>query len=239
MPRPLLSQLDFWANFEARVLNVVSLALNILQAKNKSLSDMVEDDLNYELYFCMLEAVRELGGAASGIESPPAYDCINQPLEDEELLDIRRRKRPDFQWSIIDHLEPNPRKSARRFYIECKRLGVPTESKWVFNKNYINHGVCRFIDPQWGYGKAVSSGAMVGYIQNMELEVVLSEVNSEAEENSISQIVLSSEGWIEKGVSRLDQEINRPKVPPESFQLRHLWVDIRGDRLDKEVANFE
>jgi hypothetical protein len=223
-----LSKIDSWANHETRVLEVIVLALEILRDSKRDLTKVNEDNLNFELYFYMLEAVRRLGGEDSGINSPPVYECINQPLEEEELLDVARKKRPDFQWGYINHSEPNPRKSAKHYYIECKRLGTPTRSDWVFNQNYVLHGVLRFVKPEWKYGRASSSGTMIGYIQSMELEAILVEVNGHAAQETLPSITLSEEGWKDGWVTRLEQTLNRQLVPPSPFQLRHMWVDMRS-----------
>ena len=227
LTRPHLSEIDSWTNFEARILKVIVSALEILRNGKRDLTEENEDKLNYELYFCMLEAVRRLGGEDSGINSPPVYECWNQPLEEEELLDVSRKKRPDFQWGYIDHLEPNPRKSAKHYYIECKRLGTATRSDRVFNQNYVLHGVLKFVEPEWKYGRASSSGTMIGYIQSMEVKDILVEVNEEACNSDIPPIELGPKGWKENGVSRLKHEFNRPKVLPTRFTLRHFWLDLR------------
>lgn len=203
------------------------LALNILRSQESDLTKENEDKLNYKFYFCMLEAVRKLGGENSGINSPPVYECTNQPLEDEIHLDIARKKRPDFQWGYIDHAEPDPKKSAKHYYVECKRLGTPIRSDWVFNINYISNGVLRFLKRKWNYGRASSSGAMIGYIQSMEAKDILTEVNEEACNSNISEIELSHEDWRKNGVSRLDHEFERPNVLPSPFKLRHFWLDLR------------
>lgn len=203
------------------------LALNILRSKESDLTKENEDKLNFKLYFCMLEAVRRLGGEDSGINSPPAYECTNQPLEDETHLDIARKKRPDFQWGYINHSEPDPKKSAKHYYVECKRLGTPIRNDRVFNINYISNGVLRFLKRKWNYGRASSSGAMIGYIQSMEAKDILTEVNEEACSSNISEIELSHEGWRKNGVSRLDHEFDRPNVLPSPFKLRHFWLDLR------------
>ena len=202
-------------------------ALEILRNRKLDLTKEIEDKLNYELYFCMLEAVRRLGGEDSGINSPPVYESWNQPLEEEELLDVARKKRPDFQWGYINHSEPNPRKSAKHYYIECKRLGTPIRSDWIFNQNYVLHGVLRFVKPECKYGRASSSGTMIGYIQSMEEEDILAEVNEEAFNSNIAAIKLSPKGWKKKGVSRLEHKFSRSKVLPTHFTLRHFWLDLQ------------
>lgn len=228
MTRPRLSKIDSWSNYEIRILKVLKLALEILRCEEADLTKENEDNLNYKLYFCMLDAVRELGGEDSGINSPPAYECTNQPLEDEEYLDIARKKRPDFQWGYIDHLAP-PRKSAKHYYIECKRLGTPTRTDWIFNQNYISNGVLRFVKREWNYGRGSSSGTMIGYIQSMVVSNILDEVNKEAYSCGITAITLSSGGWKKSGVSRLDHEFDRTEIHPTPFKLRHLWLDLRPD----------
>ena len=227
MSRPRLSRIDSWGNYEARVLKVIVLALEILRSKNPNLTEENEDQLNYELYFCMLEAVRRLGGSESGIESPPVYDCINQPLEDEGHLDVARKKRPDFLWGYIDHTEPDPRRSARHYYVECKRLGAPARSDWVFNKNYVINGVLRFIQREWNYGRASSSGTMIGYVQSMAGDSILVEVNEELRNSGVREIRISCEGWQGEGVSNLEHKLDRKQIVPPSFTLRHYWVDLR------------
>ena len=227
MTRPHLSKIDSWANYETRILKVIVLALEILRSKKPDCINENENQLNYELYFCMLEAVRKLGGADSGVDSPPAYECTNQPLEEEDYLDMARKRRPDFQWGHIDHSESDPRKSAKHYYVECKRLGTPIRNDWVFNTNYITNGVSRFVERKYNYGRASSSGSMIGYMQSMEAECILAEVNEEACNRSITALRLSREGWKRNSESRLDHKFDRPRIVPSPFQLRHFWLDLQ------------
>lgn len=68
---------------------------------------------------------------------------------------------------------------------------------------------------------------MVGYIRSMASADILDEVNGNATRASLHKINLNKDGWVAKGVSRLEQTIDRPNVPPTPFSLRHLWVDLR------------
>ena len=54
-------------------------------------------------------------------------------------------KKPNFQWSITNTSESSPERSSKQFFIEYKRLGKPLGS-WILNKNYVQHGIKRFID---------------------------------------------------------------------------------------------
>ena len=157
-----------------------------------------------------------------------SYDIpLPSPDADDEERAKREHKSPDFSCGFYDNQEVKPEKSAKFYVIECKRLGFPS-GKWVLNKNYVVYGICRFVEPEWGYGKSVSSSAMIGYVQSMELEDILAEVNKEIEQNMLPAIGLSADGWEEGGISQLEQSLNRLRIPPGRFRLRHIWVDLRG-----------
>jgi hypothetical protein len=108
--------------------------------------------------------------------------------------------------------------------VECKRLGKSSRADWVFNVNYVQHGICRFRDPKWAYAQRFRSGAMVGYWQSMELMQVLKEVNEEARRNSIPDLV-SSRSTVSGG-DRLEHTFER-SFEASPFHLLHLWIDLR------------
>jgi hypothetical protein len=113
------------------------------------------------------------------------------------------------------------------FYtIECKRLGTRV-GRWVLNVNYVKKGVLRFITEEHGYGKATPSGAMIGYVQSMELDDVLGEVNAASKRSSLPPIVRADVAWQENAVTRLGHKLTRPSSLLSPFDLHHLWVDIR------------
>lgn len=223
--RPRISSINLWRNHEMRVLEVFTLALELLQ--RESSLPIQENALNRQLYFYVLRANRTLLSENRGINCPPIYEGSNQPDPDDSARAMREHKRPDFQWGFIDDLENDPEKSVKHYIIECKRLGMPA-STWIFNRNYIECGVYRFVKAEWGYAKASKSGAMIGYIQNMEVDAILREVNSYGEEIlSFPQIPPPKGGWTHNGVSKFNQRLSRPEVPPTLFELRHIWVDLR------------
>jgi hypothetical protein len=229
MNQPRITAIDLWANHEARVLEIFSLALKML--KNESFLPDKEDALNRKLLFCVHRANRVLSADNRGLNSPPFYEAQNQPDADDKTRAEREDKKPDFQWGFYDHQEINPDKSAKYYVLECKRLGSPTNPNWIFNKNYISNGVCRFTKPEWGYAKSSRSGAMIGYIQSMRIEEILQEVNNCAQQASLSTIALSEDNPRDSAVSRLDQRLDRPEVHLTPLDLRHLWVDLRQHYL--------
>lgn len=229
MVRPNLKRLDFWVEHERRVLQVLTIALQLL-AQERALP-AAENQINRKFYFCILRAIRELCGQGVELISYPIYEGNNQPDASDEARAARESKRPDFQFGLIDHQEPNPDASAKQYVVECKRLGESGRSDWVLNTNYVEHGVVRFRDEGYGYGKSGFSGAMIGYVQNTSAEVVLDEVNQAAIARRIARITLSREGWQRGGVSTLTHRLDRA-VRPTPFDLRHLWLDL-PKRSDK------
>ena len=82
---------------------------------------------------------------------------------------------------------------------------------------------------QWGYAKDQDQGIMVGFIQNMDFEDILLEVNQHAAQfqPTLPMLILSTEGWQEQGVNNLTQILSRNfEVSP--FPLKHFWVDLRN-----------
>lgn len=221
--RPHISSLDLWERHERRVIAAFTLALEKLVQEEDPPED--ENALNRRLYFYLLQAIRELHPDGS-FSSTPELECNNQPDVDDKKRSRREHKRPDFQWGYIDHLADASR-SARHYVLECKRLGKPVRSDWVLNQNYINHGVLRFINESHGYGKSCASGAMIGYIQSMEPDDILAEINATCVNSTLPEITVSASGWVVSGVNRLEHTFAR-SFCESPFALRHLWADLRN-----------
>jgi hypothetical protein len=231
-----LSQLNIWKRYEQRVIEVLFAALSLLQSKTKlEVSKLNEDELSFELYRCLLEANRKLQqeDPSKSFDSPPIWEAQNQPDADDTPKSKRINKRPDFQWGYIDHTEPDSSRSARLFVIECKRLGEPIRIRGKYQaltKLYVQNGIRRFLTYEHGYAKEVKSSAMVGYMQNMDFDDILCEVNTNAENHlePITKLQLSQNGWQKGGVSELKHELKR-RFPISPFHLYHFWVDLRQD----------
>ncbi|MFN7923876.1 MAG: hypothetical protein U0Q16_27485 [Bryobacteraceae bacterium] len=184
-----------------------------------------EVELNRHFYFCLLEASRELD---PDDEVAPVAEGNNQPDPDDEARANRELKRPDFQWVYLDRYEANARHSSKQFVVECKRLGKALRTDWVFNINYVRHGIVRFKDPEWAYAKRFRTGVMVGYWQSMEPADVHCEVNDECSNATLSGLTLNGL-WNSGGISRCSHVLTRPfEVSP--FTLYHLWIDLRPSK---------
>ena len=218
---PSLHSRDFWTKRITRFLAILERALQLLGRQTGL--ETSEVSLNRRLYWCLLEASRELCPAE---DCAAALECNNQPDPDDQIRARRENKRPDFQWIFLDRYEPNPHRSSKQFVVECKRLGVSPRSDWILNTNYVEHGIWRFIAPEWSYAKRFASAAMVGYWQSMEAEEVLREVNAAAKKRGVRGLSLNREGWQPRGVSKLENSFERSfSVSP--FLVRHFWVDLR------------
>lgn len=219
---------ELWGNRERRILEVLVIALDMLQKETSLPSD--EDNITPQLYLKMRKANHHLWKSGKGgLHNSPIWEAHNQPSSEADLDEAYINKQPDIQWEITDPSEEAYEKATRFYAIECKRLGYPPSSSWILNENYVRKGVFRFVKKEFGYGKYTPSGAMVGYTQSMELNDILNEVNSYLQAELLAEITWPFSGWKKNGVSRLEQRLERNEVPPSPFDLRHLWVDLRNN----------
>ena len=226
MSQPSILKANLWKNYKQRIFSVIREALIILREKPDL--PVVEHsghvhNLNRELFFCFREACRRL----ELNHHLPTPEGQNPPYQGDLQPVPRENKKPDFYWHLIDD-QADEEHCEKRFVLECKRLGKPSSSSWVFNSNYIKEGVRRFITSPHEYGKGDDASGMIGYVQNMELQDILDEVNASAADNpeTVTPLILLS-GWQEGGTSELEHQLERP-FPVEIIRMRHFWVDIRS-----------
>jgi hypothetical protein len=167
-----------------------------------------EDELNRRLYRCIVEAAGEIE-KREGIELPVVVpEGRNPPLVSDKERNEREFKVPDFYWAYHDHDGDEP---ARQFVVECKRLTRASQG-WVYTEQYVTAGVMRFIAVTHAYGKATPSGAMVGYLQELDHDAALVAVNA----------CLKGAGLRELRPPTLDHLLDR-SFPDSPYCLRHLW----------------
>src|SRR6266851_3186895 len=158
-----------WVRFRENVASLISEALLLLRQRTDLVKD--EKELNRLLYFC-------LANANLHFDLPlPAYDGRNPPHPEDNHKAKREDNRPDLYWTLMDN-EANYQDWYRTFVLECKRLGKKTSESWILTEQYVIEGILRFFVEEKGYGKGCETGAMVGYVQDMEFDAILSEINS-------------------------------------------------------------
>jgi len=226
MSRPRISRLNIWRRHEDDIISVLFKALRTLLSYK--LDNVSENRINRKLYKEIRHRMK-----LDNLSYIVMYEAANQPILDEAPDEGRERKRPDIQICWTDLLEENPDKYQREYVIECKRLGKPLNKKRILTTEYVTKGIQRFVTKEHGYAKGVNSGAMVGYFQNMEFDTVLTEVNTVAKALFLSPINLSVSGWQPGEITRLEQKLKRSELTPSEFNLRHLWVDFRRRKTNK------
>jgi hypothetical protein len=144
-------------------------------------------------------------------------------LDHEEIVNEFELKIPDFQWGFTDRrkIDSSLNEYFKNYDIECKRLGAKSLSK-----EYVVNGIIRFTKKTHSYGQYTSSGMMIGYIQDMNIQTILEEINSNVNSVCLPLLILSDEECT-TAISRLDHKLDRPDIEPTPFELRHLWVDLR------------
>jgi hypothetical protein len=231
--QPRLSTRNIWKRYEECICEILAYALILLQNNSGLIRD--ENELNRKLYYCLKEANAHYRKLGRGVDTPFMYEARNQPSRRHRRNKApRENMRPDFQSGFIDHSEPDPQKQDKFFCIECKRLGDPPSSRYILNENYVKKGIARFIEKQHGYAFEVESGAMVGYIESSDFDVVLSEVNTAliAFQPTLLQIRPSNSIWSSTESNLLEHTFERP-FPISPFALKHFWIDLRGKLTPK------
>tara|TARA_B100000959_G_C14991455_1_gene628091 strand:+ start:2638 stop:3237 length:600 start_codon:yes stop_codon:yes gene_type:complete len=189
-----------------------------------------EDDISEVLALKTRQANFSLNQKNRGLSFPPEWEKPIQPASKANIGQNKKKKKPDFSCPFRNDSAQNFEEAWLDYHIECKRLGKPSSPSWILNRNYVENGIVRFLDPQHRYGKGAKSGAMIGYVQNMDTESILKEINETIQGSTkykISLITFSGNGFDEKGITKTSQKFSRKHVLPSLFHLRHIWVDLR------------
>jgi hypothetical protein len=234
MPRPKITPAFNWTRFEQAVLNVFSEALQRLA--NEPSLPQGEEPINFELYWKCRKVHYEQMQAKKSIPFFILFDSTNQPEPDDSVRSLRLKKRPDFACALTNSQAIDYQKSQVIYSLECKRLAFAT-GRWVFTRNYSEHGMLRFRRVNHSYAKGASSAAMIGYAQSMPEDDLLKEVNSHATARTIPSLSRAAAAWAAKAMTPLDQGPLTRDFDPSPIQLRHLWLDLRHMTFTVPPAN--
>jgi hypothetical protein len=217
--RPRLTSIDLWQRHEQRCLHTLLAAIARLAAGP---ADEGEPELNRRLYRAIIAV--QGADARDGLEqlSVVVPEGRNPPVASDTGRAPREHKIPDFYWAYVDYLDPDPDAVACQFVVECKRLTVATKN-WDYAAQYIHAGVLRFVTEEHGYGKGTPSGAMIGYLQNMDVDEALSQVNGHATAEGLSALNIRDRSV--DAIIELDHQLDRP-FPDTPFLLMHIWTSL-------------
>jgi len=191
-----------------------------------------EEPINLEVYWLALrvhdEQLKSKDGSLPFLIDP---DSTNKPLPDDTARSPRMKKRPDFACMLKDLQAKDFRKSQVAYYVECKRLGQP-DKDLVFNDLYSEKGIARFMTAEHQYGKGCPSASMIGYVQDMEPDDILKEVNACAKARSVPSLTRAAAAWATKGVTQISQPPLTRAFEATTIRLTHFWIDLRHCKFD-------
>ena len=125
---------------------------------------------------------------------------------------------PDFRFS-----GNTPDYEQYDYDVECKLVRVKRKGKsWDYCKHYVTDGVQRFQERKYAQSSP-PMGAMVGYVQEGDIPLLLDLVNDEIKDQKLDEIRLIRV-FKDRDVSRLVQRMQRDT---DDFVLSHLWADLR------------
>lgn len=104
MNQPRISKLSIWENHEKRVIEVLLLALSLLQKRTTLvLHKANEEGLNTELYFCLIEANRILHRQhfAKGFDYPPTAEGRTPQILKTSQTPLEKERYPIFIGAIL------------------------------------------------------------------------------------------------------------------------------------------
>lgn len=226
MNQPSIFTRDLWGNQEKRLIDLLVLALVMLDDEGRL--PKAEEEITRRLAKCCTAAEFLLAKEGRGINGHLIWDTKDWFQYIDTSIPVGDVKRPDCQYQFRDQQASRSEDYVKALTIECKRLGHFTDSSHTkaLNQKYVLEGIRRFLDPKHSYGKLAASGIMIGYVQNMEFERILADVNGECAKEQITELALSMQRPPTMRTNHLDHRFDRPfLVSP--FTLRHIWADLR------------
>ena len=214
-----------WERHEKLILNIFLKAL--LKLKDKESIQEDETTLNERLYI----HVRSVYLGLSYKQRPLSFVKRNSEIPPRNMDEVGKpwtKKKPDFQWELIDNSETASQKMIKEYTIECKRLAEKTSAGRNFINEYVIRGINRFVSKEHSYSIGSKSGAMIGYVQNIENEEALRQINSVIRAENRYNIPEIKFNNIQDAVHirRGNHTLKRKEINPSNFDLRHIWVEL-------------
>ncbi len=214
---------EIWKRHESLVLNVFIYAL--IELKKEKNLPIEEIPLNERLYLYIRRVYHKLPANKKPFSPSLVPNSENPPVEFDDIGKTWTRKKPDFRWTLYNSEETDPLQAYKEYTIECKRLRINGN----FINEYVVNGIVRFLTKEHKYGNGTVSGAMIGYIQNMEHKEALERINGailKTKEFVIPVIKLNINRQIMDSIKKGNHTLNRQEVKPSIFHLRHIWIEV-------------
>ena len=185
-----------------------------------------EDTISEILYVIINDICFKFSKSSNKEVRTPIWECQIPPVSYNNLKGKKTHKKPDFTCRCSNPWADSPELHEISLHVECKRLGNPTSTTWILNKNYVKNGIERFDNSIHEYGKNASSGIMIGYIISMEPSEVINEVNG-YQSIYLPDNPAISFAYDDNKVFQTSQDLQRKIIAPYDFKLIHIWVDLR------------
>ncbi len=227
-----LFELPLWETYVESVLEILREALGRLMWE----PDLPEDEPALNRHLCRLvrRVSYELRGTGRGVPDVNFDSCAG-PSADAGPARAYEKTRPDLSWSLSNLQAETPGQYVRRFDIECKRLGKPTSSSHVLTSEYYRQGIRRYIEVDHSYGLNADTGAMVAYVQNMEMDDLLAEVNELTRADNVSELTVTAGAFVDGIINDLQHDFARA-IHVSPFRLLHIWADFRRSAGGQQTA---
>ena len=158
------------------------------------------------------------------------------PIADEPAPDCRAQRTPTHQTKTLAR--------RRRIRLGCsggvggvaRNSAAPrTTRKRTFSRQRPRQDTLRrrtHVELVRQLPKGCESAAMIGYVQDMDPDATLTDVNKFATPRKLPSLKKAAAGWVAKSVTRLDQDPVNRNFDTNPLNLRHLWVDLRQCKFE-------
>ena len=216
---------EIWKRHESLILYVFIYAL--IDLKKEKTLPIEEIPLNERLFLYIRRVYHKLPANKKPSSPSLVPNSENPPVEFDDIGKTWTRKKPDFRWTLYNCEEIDPSKAYKEYTIECKRL----RKNGNFINKYVVSGIVRFISKEHSYGIGTVSGAMIGYVQNMEHKEALERINGaiqKKQEFEIPIIKFNKNRQEKDSVKKGNHTLKRKEVNPSIFDLRHIWIEVKN-----------
>ena len=221
--KPFPQAPKIWADFVQIRLEIFYKALEAL-----NISSSFENEFQISAALC--PEIRKQCFKHKDKPACPSWERPKMPMTNEEVLQAREAKRPDFTSNLVDVNAESYVLHEIYLHIECKCIGIIKPS-WNLNVNYVRNGVARFDALSHKYGEQAFDGIMIGYIISSTKEEIQKSINKELPKN-IEKLNFTTENKVEQMTTKFIRE----NVQPYSFNLHHIWADFRKPIIPKKIS---
>lgn len=205
-----LANLGLWADEEKRIHECLRFALNELIQQGITEATNTELEVSGQLRPLILRYRKEMKLNWTFQAEASVFDEETNP---------KPSGHPDIRFSFVA-----TDGEQWDYDIECKLVRIKRSGRTRdYCEQYVSEGIERFASGR--YCAQVSSGAMIGYIQEGDQPKLLTAVNKFIRARKHLSSIRRQNTWQTQGITQLTNSFSRTKFA--KFRLTHLWADLR------------